>query len=68
MAELVKGLLAERSIVRPVLDRDSIEKLRVSADSCSEGFLTPQICLVFLANGRVSGNQSCQAFRLPLKS
>ena len=39
MAELVKGLLAGRSIVAPALDRDSIEKLRVSTDYRSEALL-----------------------------
>ena len=68
MAELVKGLLAGRSIVAPVLDRDSIEKLRVSADCCSEAFPSPHMHLVCPAGGQVSAKPSRHALCMPLKS
>ena len=42
MAELVQGLLAGRNIVAPMLDRESIEKLRVSANHCSQVFSLSQ--------------------------
>lgn len=42
MTELVKGLLAGRNIIAPALDRESIEKLRVSADHYSEAFSSLQ--------------------------
>ena len=67
MAELVKGLLAGRSIAAHVLDRDSIEKLRVSADYWSEAFLSRQMHWICPADGQVAGISSCHAFSLPLK-
>ena len=68
MAELVKGLLAGRSIVAPVLDRDSIEKLRVSAIYCSEAFPSPQMYLACPAGDQVSGSLSYHAVCMLLKS